>query len=171
MLKLKATKLSCVTKLALSISLLVASGIAAASGTTTLTVNAKISGGCKVSTAPALLDFGTIDPNSTANAVATQTFAMKCSNGTTSTATTDDNGLHFAAATKNMAHSVTATALLPYALAYTNDTGFAGAGFGAAAATRVVTVTGTITPAQFSGALATTGAQIYADTVVITVNP
>ena len=117
------------------------------------------------------LDFGTIDPNSAVNAVATQTFAMKCSNGTTSTATTDDNGLNFASATKNMKHSVTATALLPYALAYTNDTGFVGAGFSNAAASRVITITGTITPAQFSGALATTGAQVYADTVVISVNP
>jgi len=160
-----------VSKLSLALALLLASGIAAASGTTTLTVNAKISGGCKVSTAPALLDFGTIDPNGSTNAVATQTLVMKCSNGTTSTAATDDNGLHFAGATKNMVHSVTATALLPYALAYTNDTGFVGAGFAAAAASRIVTVTGTITPAQYAGALATTGAQLYADTVVITVNP
>ena len=167
MLKPHVTK---ATKLALSVSLLIASSMAAAGGTTTLTVNAKIAAGCKVSTAPALLDFGTIDPNSAVNAVATQTFAMKCSNGTTSTATTDDNGLNFASATKNMKHSVTATALLPYALAYTNDTGFVGAGFSNAAASRVITITGTITPAQFSGALATTGAQVYADTVVISVN-
>ena len=93
---------------------------------------------------------------------------MKCSNGTTSTAATDDGGLNFSV-TKRMKHSVTATAFLPYAIAYSGDTGFAGAGFGGAGTP--VTINGTITPAQYAGALATTGAEVYADTVTITVNP
>ncbi len=141
-----------------------------AGGTTPLTVNAKISGLCKVTTAPGTLDFGTIDPSGGSNATAIATFAMKCTNGTTSTAATDDNGVNFSV-TKRMKHSVTATAFLPYAITYSNDTGFSGAGFAGAAASQTVTINGVITPAQYAGALATTGAQVYADTVTITVNP
>ena len=143
---------------------------AVAGGTTNLTVNAKILAVCMVTTAPGVLDFGTIDPSGGANATASATFVMKCSNGTTSTAATDDNGLHFNV-TKRMQHSVTGTAYLSYAISYSNDVGFAGAGFGGAAATQTVTINGTITPAQYQNALATTGAEIYADTVTITVNP
>jgi spore coat protein U-like protein len=148
---------------------LVISTAAIAGGTTPLTVNAKISGVCKVTTAPGTLDFGTIDPSGAANATASTTFVMKCSNGTTSTAATDDNGLNFSV-TKRMQHT-TAGNFLAYAVAYAGDTGFAGAGFGGAAATKTVTINGTITPAQYAGALATTGAQVYTDTVTITVNP
>ena len=143
---------------------------ALAGGTTPLTVNAKISGVCKVTTAPGTLDFGTIDPSGAVNATASATFVMKCTSGTTSTAATDNNGLNFNV-TKRMKHSVTATAFLPYSIAYSNDVGFAGAGFAGAAASQTVTINGTITPAQYAAALATTGAQVYADTVTITVNP
>jgi hypothetical protein len=165
----KIVKLTSLTAVVLSVGLIMSTG-AFAAGTTPLTVNAKISGVCKVTTAPGTLDFGTIDPSGAANATASTTFVMKCTNGVTSTAATDDNGLNFSV-TKRMQHSVTATAFLPYAIAYVNDTGFAGAGFAAAAASRTVTINGTITPAQYGGALQTTGAEIYADTVTITVNP
>jgi spore coat protein U-like protein len=146
------------------------SGVAVAGGTTPLTVNAQVLGVCKVLAAPATLNFGTIDPSSAVNATATATFTMQCTNGTTSTAATDNNGLHLLAGTKRMQHSVTATAFLPYAIGYSGDSGFAGAGFGGAAS-KTITITGTITPAQFQTALVTTGAQLYADTVTITVNP
>lgn len=149
---------------------LLASPVALAGGTTTLTVNAQIMSVCKVTTAPATLAFGVIDPSGASNATAVTTFVMQCSNGTTSTAATDDNGLHFSV-TKRMVHSVTGTAFLPYAIAYSGDVGFTGTGFGGSGAYKTVTITGTITPAQYQTALATTGAQIYADTVTITVNP
>jgi spore coat protein U-like protein len=155
-------------------SAVLAAGLAMSTGafatdTTTLTVNAQISGTCKVTTAPGILNFGTIDPTGASNATASATFVMKCTNGTTSTAATDNGGLNFSG-TKRMKHSVTATAFLPYAIAYSGDVGFAGAGFGAGAGA-TVTINGTITPAQYAGALATTGAQLYTDTVIITVNP
>jgi len=142
-----------------------------AGGTTPLTVNAKISGVCKVTTAPGTLDFGTIDPSGASNITASATFVMKCTNGTTSTAATDNNGANFSGGFKRMQHSATGTAYLPYAITYSGDTGFAGAGFGGAAATKTVTINGTVLVADFAGALATTGAQVYADTVQITVNP
>jgi spore coat protein U-like protein len=153
---------------------LVMSTSANAGGTTPLTVNAKISGVCKVTTAPGTLDFGTIDPSGLSNATATQTFVMKCTNGTTSTAATDGGatgGLHNGGGFKRMQHSATATAFLPYAITYSNDTGLVGTGFGAGGATQTVTINGTVLVADYAGALATTGAQVYTDTVTITVNP
>jgi Spore Coat Protein U domain len=166
----KNIKLSTLASAVLSAGLLMTTG-AFAGGTTSLTVNALISGTCKVTTAPATLNFGTIDPSSLVNATATTTFVMRCSKGTTSTAATDNGGQNFAAGVKQMKHSVTAAALLPYAIAYSGDVGLVGAGFGGAAASSTVTITGTITPAQFNGALATNGAEIYTDSVTITVNP
>ncbi len=165
---INSIKLTALASAVLSAGLIMSTG-AFAGGTTPLTVNAKISGVCKVTTAPGTLDFGTIDPSGGANATASATFVMKCSNGTTSTAATDDNGLNFSG-TKRMQHTVAGN-FLPYAIAYVNDSGFAGAGFGGAAAAQTVTINGTITPAQYAGALATTGVQVYADTVTITVNP
>ncbi|MBV8210797.1 MAG: spore coat protein U domain-containing protein [Burkholderiaceae bacterium] len=143
---------------------------ASAGGTTTVTVNAKVKGACKVTSAPNTLDFGMIDPTGTANAVATTTFVMQCSKGITSTAATDDNGLHFAGGTKQMELS-SGGSFLPYSIGYSGDSGFTGAGFGSGAASKAVTVTGTITPAQYSNATATAGSQVYTDTVTITVNP
>lgn len=165
----KTLKLAAIAATVMSAGMMLSTG-AMAGGTTSLTVNAKISGVCKVTAAPATLDFGTIDPSSGSNATASTSFTMKCSNGTTSTAATDDSGLYFSGG-KRMRHSATATAFLPYAIAYSDDTGFAGAGFSGAAASQTVTINGTITPAQFADALATTGAQVYADTVTVTVNP
>ncbi|MDQ3259369.1 MAG: spore coat U domain-containing protein [Pseudomonadota bacterium] len=163
-------KLTAFAAAVLSAGMIMSNG-AVAGGTTTLTVNARISGVCQVTTAPALLDFGTISPSGVANATAITTFLMKCSNGVTSTASTDDGGLNFSGGTKRMQHSGTATAFLPYSITYSGDVGFAGAGFGAAAASRTVTINGIVTPANYNGALQTTGAQVYTDLVTITVNP
>ena len=164
----KSIKLTALASAILSAGLIMSTG-AIAGGTTSLTVNATITAVCKVTTAPGTLNFGIIDPSGVVNATASATFVMKCSNGTTSTAATDNGGLNFSV-TKRMQHTVAGN-FLAYAIAYVNDIGFAGAGFAGAAASQTVTINGTITPAQYAGALATTGAQIYADTVTITVNP
>jgi len=166
----KSIKLTALASAVLAAGL-VMSPTAFAGGQTSLPVTAKISGVCKVTTAPGTLDFGTIDPSGSSTITPTSTFVMKCSNGTTSTAATDNNGLNVSGGVKRMVHSVTGTAYLPYAITYGNDTGFAGAGFGGAAGSQTVTINGTITPAQYAGALATAGAEIYTDTVTITVNP
>lgn len=168
----KNIKLTALASAVLAAGLVMSTG-AIAGGTTPLTVNAKISGVCKVTTAPGTLDFGTIDPSALTNATpaVAATFVMKCTKGITSTAATDNGGLNFAGGFKNMKHSVTASALLPYAITYSNDTGLVGSGFGAGGATQTVTINGTVLVADFAGALATTGTQVYADTVTITVNP
>jgi len=131
---------------------------------------ALVVGTCKVTSVPGILNFGTIDPSATANVIATTAFSMKCTKGTVSTASVDNGGLNFSAS-RRMKHSFAGTAFLPYSIIYSGDSGFTGQGFGAAAAAQLVKVTGTITPAQFQNALATTASQQYADTLTITVNP
>ena len=139
-------------------------------GSNTLSLSANVIGTCKVTAPPGVLDFGTIDPSGGSNVTASMTFAMKCTKGAISTAASDDGGLNFSG-TKRMKHSITATAFLPYAITYSGDVGFTGQGFGVAALARTVTVSGTVTPAQFQNALVTTAGQVYSDTVTITVNP
>ncbi len=142
-----------------------------AAGSGNLGTGANVVGTCKISSSPGLLDFGLIDPSGAGNVTVSASFVMKCTKGTLSGAATDDGGLNNLAGGKRMQHSVTATAFVTYSVAYSSDAGFTGQGFGPAAATRTITVTGTITPAQFQNALVTTGLQRYSDTVTITVNP
>ena len=139
-------------------------------GSNTLSLSTSVIGTCKVTSPPGVLDFGTIDPSGGSNATASTAFAMKCTKGTISTAASDDGGLNFSG-TKRMRHSVTATAFLPYAIAYSGAIGFTGQGFGVAALAQTVTVSGTVTAAQFQNALVTLAGQAYIDTVTITVNP
>jgi spore coat protein U-like protein len=142
-----------------------------AAGSGPLALGSNVIGTCKVTTPPGTLNFGTINPSGAANVAATTTFVMKCTKGTISTAATDDGGSHSFAGGKRMQHSATAGAFLPYSIVYIGSAGFTGQGFGAAAGNQTVTVSGTITPAQFQTALVTTGAQTYTDIVTITVNP
>jgi hypothetical protein len=142
-----------------------------AAGSGNLGLGSNVIGTCKITTPPGGLNFGSIDPSATSSATATITFAMKCTKGTQSTAATDDGGLHNLAGTKRMQHSATATAFLSYSVTYSGSAGFTGQGFGPATATQIVTVTGTVTPAQFQNALVTISGQKYSDTVTITVNP
>jgi spore coat protein U-like protein len=141
-----------------------------AAGSNTVSLSSTVIGTCKVIAPPGVLNFGTIDPSATGNITVSITFSMKCTKGTVSMAASDDGGVNFAG-TKRMKHSVTATAFLPYAIAYSGDLGFTGRGFGVAALAQTVTVSGTVTPAQFQNALVTTAGQVYSDTVTITVNP
>jgi spore coat protein U-like protein len=162
----KSIKLTALASGVLAAGLVMSTG-AFALDTAVLTVSAKISGVCKVTTAPGTLDFGTIDPSggSTANATAA-TFTMKCSNGTAATGATDGGttgGLYAGGGFKRMQHTIAGN-FLPYAITYSGDT-FTGGGFGGAAAT--VTINGTISSTNYAGALAGN----YSDTVTITVNP
>ena len=141
-----------------------------AAGSNTLSLSTNVIGTCKVTAPPGLLDFGTIDPSGGSNVAVSTTFSIKCTKGTVSTAASDNGGLNFSG-TKRMKHSVTATAFLPYTIAYSGDVGFTGQGFGVAAVANTVTINGTVTPPQFQNALVTTAGQVYSDTVTITVNP
>src|SRR5580658_5501315 len=134
---------------------LIASPSAFAGGTTNLTVTATIQATCKVITPPAALAFGSIDPSGLSNITASTSFVTKCTNGTTESASTDNNGNNFSGGTKRMQTTTPAGSFLAYAVAYSGDTTFTGTGFGAGAG-NTVTVSGTITPAQFQNAVANT---------------
>lgn len=112
-----------------------------------------------------LLDFGSIDPASGVNRVATTSFTIRCSgNADPATYTVvGGNGQYPSGpGSRRMRHATTLTEYLPYALS-----------FSPASATipknvdRIITVTGTIQPFQFANAAQGN----YADTVLVTVSP
>jgi len=145
---------------------LVVSSSAFAGGTTNMTVNAQITATCKIIAPVGVLNFGAIDPSGLANVTATTTFTTKCSNGTVETASTDNGGNNALAGQKRM-QTVPAGNFLAYGVAYAGDT-TTGQGFGAGITASTVTITGTITPAQFQNAVASA---TYTDVVQITVAP
>jgi hypothetical protein len=140
---------------------------ALAGGTTNLTVTAQITGVCKIIAPVSALSFGAIDPSGVANVTTTATFTTKCSNGTIETASTDNGGNNAVGAQKRMQTTLPVGKFLAYGITYAGDT-TTGQGFGAAIVANTVTITGTITPAQFQNATANA---TYTDTVVITVAP
>jgi hypothetical protein len=146
---------------------LVVSSSAFAGGTTNMAVTAQITGVCKIIAPVSALSFGAIDPSGVANVTTTATFTTKCSNGTVETASTDNSGNNAVGAQKRMQTTAPAGNFLAYGVAYAGDT-TTGQGFGAAIVANTVTITGTITPAQFQNAVANA---TYTDTVVITVAP
>lgn len=120
---------------------------------------------CKFSTGTLILDFGLINPASTANATATALSTFRC-NGSAPLATfglTVGDGLHSSGpGARRMRHATTLTEYLPYALSVTPTSGSVAKGVD-----QNVTITGTIQPFEFQNARA--GA--YQDTVVLTVVP
>lgn len=111
------------------------------------------------------MDFGAIDPASTATKTQTVTTSVFCIGNRTSTfAISTDNGLHeFGAGNPRMQNTTAATAFLPYSLSISPASGTIATSLG----TSPVTITGTITPAQFQNARFGS----YSDTVAITLNP
>ena len=111
------------------------------------------------------LAFGQIDPTSTADAPATATASIRC-NGSADFATfaiTLGPGNHSSAAdARRMQHGQVATEFLPYSLEATPAAATIAKG-----ATQLITISGTITPAQFQNARV----GFYSDTVRITLTP
>ena len=111
------------------------------------------------------LAFGTIDPSGLSNATTTGSLVVRCG-GSAANATfalTDDSGLNeTGVGAYRMQHSVTATAFLGYSVSYAPQ--------GATIpknTNQTITITGTVTPAQFGNAIAGN----YTDTVTVTVSP
>jgi hypothetical protein len=120
---------------------------------------------CKfTSAAGSVLAFGNIDPSTGTNATASATLTINCT-GSAATAAysiASDDGLYSTGpGAPRVRHTVTTTAFM----AYTLNTPLSGTTSKNTATP--VTITGTITPANFQNALA--GA--YADTVVLTLSP
>lgn len=112
----------------------------------------------------ATLAFGNIDPASTANATATATLTLRCGGAspTVTYALDHDSGLHKTGVNANRVKHATLNEFLPYTLTLTPASGSIPKN-----TDQVITLTGTITPANFQNA--TVGA--YADTVLLTLSP
>lgn len=136
--------------------------------TGTLAVSAMVlsKSNCSITSAnPLTLAFGDIDPASWANATATATATIRC-NGKANPATfllTLGDGNHATGpSARQMQEGSVPTEFLAYSL--TATPAFATIAKGA---TQLITISGTITPAQFQNARVGT----YSDTVRITLTP
>lgn len=111
------------------------------------------------------LAFGTIDPSASTNATASGSLVVRCG-GSAANATfaiTHDGGLHeTGAGLYRMRHSVTPTAYLAYGVSYSPQSATIPKN-----TNQIITITGTVTPAQFGNAIAGN----YTDTVTVTVSP
>jgi spore coat protein U-like protein len=118
---------------------------------------------CRLTSSPSL-NFGTIDPTSAANAIATANVTFICLGfgGTTYLLWAGDGNHPAGAGLRRMRHATVTTEYLPYSLsispAFGNLPGITG---------QTVTVTGTVAPADFRNARAGS----FSDTVVITLDP
>ena len=111
------------------------------------------------------LAFGTIDPSGIANATATGSLVIICAGSAPSAtfAITDDSGLNSTGVgAYRMQHAVTATAFLGYSVGYSPQTATIPKN-----TNQTITVTGTVTPAQYGNAIAGN----FTDTVTVTVSP
>lgn len=154
----------------LAVLMLAASPSARAAGTSaTLAVSATIvsKNTCKFATneGALVLAFGLLDPASSADVTKTTTKTMSC-NGAAASATfflTANDGLWPAGAgARRMRHATLATEYLPYSLSISPTTATVAKG-----APQTITITGTVTSADFR--IGAPGG--YSDTVILTVTP
>lgn len=144
----------------IAISIIAMSGVAMAGDTATLTVSASVTGTCKFN-AGATLDFGSLDPSSTADATAQVKPTYWCTKGTTATGVTAGQGLNYSSS--NRMAGGTPADFIPYSLSLTGGTQ-TGAGKGTPL---TLTIDGTITNANYINA----SAGSYTDSVVLTITP
>lgn len=120
---------------------------------------------CRFLTGAATLPFGTIDPSSGTTATASTTMRFWCvgfRGSTTFAVVADDGSNSPGAGLRRMRHTGTPTEYLPYNLSITPSSGTL-----PWLATQTITVSGTITPAQFQNAKQ--GG--YSDTVLVSLYP
>jgi spore coat protein U-like protein len=152
--------------LPLAASLACAGAGAAQTGTLPVSAVVLSKSNCSITGGGALsLDFGNIDPAATANATASLTTTIRCV-GSAAQATYSfaaDSGQHaLGVGNRRMQHATVATEFLWYSLAISPASATIPKG-----ATQVITITGTITPAQFQDVRAGS----YSDRVAITLTP
>lgn len=136
--------------------------------TGTLTVSAVVlsKSNCNITSGNALtLPFGQIDPSSAADATATVTASIRCNGGAnlaTFSFSLGDGNHSTGRDARRMQHDLLTTEFLPYSLTATPNSATIAKG-----ATQLITISGTITPAQFQNARV----GFYSDTVRITLTP
>lgn len=142
----------------LAAALSAAAGLACATDTQNLTVNATVQQKCKFFGGAQTAAFGNIDPSGTSNVTASATVQYKCTNGTTPGSLAPTSG----GLSRTMSDGGSNS--LAYTLSLAALT--AGTGFGSGTE-QSVDVTATITPTQFQNAVAAT----YEEVVELTVTP
>jgi hypothetical protein len=158
---------------AIAIRVLLASGVAIASlaahaaGTYSLAIGATVlsKSNCKfTSAAGSVLAFGTIDPSTTTNKTASTVLTINCggSAATASYSITANDGLYASGPGQpRLRQTVTTVDFMPYTLSMPVT------GTATKNTATNVTITGTITVANFQNAIAGN----YSDTVVLTLSP
>jgi spore coat protein U-like protein len=154
-------------QLALALSLAAAAPLPSHADTASMSVSATVlsRSNCRFTTAALVLDFGTLDPVSTADITKTATSSFKCS-GSAAVATFSlalGDGQHATGAgMRRMRHTLAASEYLPYSASISPQSGSVGKNV-----LQAFTVTGTVQAMHFQNARAGD----YLDTVVITVLP
>jgi spore coat protein U-like protein len=147
-----------------AMALMISGGVAIAVDTATVTVSAIIPDTCRFTSPTAALSFGVLD-QATAPAVSAGTnLSFWCTNGASYTIT-DDDGLYETAPNANRMRSTTLAVpeFIPYTLTYTPN---AGTGLGPANPI-ALNITGNVA----AGTYASNTADVYNDTVTLTINP
>lgn len=137
----------------------------AATGGLTITATVLSASNCKFRAGSGtLLNFGAIDPSQSTNATGTVTLVIRCggSAATASYSLAADDGLHGTGpGLRRMRHTVNAAEFLAYSLDAPRS------GTATKNVDTSVVLTGTITPAQYAGALGGS----FSDTLVLTLSP
>lgn len=137
---------------------------AASTTTNTINLSAMVTGNCRFNTAgPTAVTIatgaGVIDPSAAGPATGTNTVAYRCTAGT-APGFAADNGLHFSGSRR----VVNANSFMAYSLTLTGG----GAGTGHwAGQDKLLTVVASIVAADYRNARA----GVYADSVIVTINP
>lgn len=146
-------------KILAAAALLCASGLATASGNTTLNVAATVAGTCKFNAASQNVTIA-LDPSSGGNATGSWTVPYRCTKGTTAGGVTVDT------TSRSLTADTPANGTIAYSISLAGGTQV-GDGFGAAAANRDLTVNYTVTNANFADKAADT----YRDTITLSITP
>lgn len=137
---------------------------AANSGTLTLSATVLSKNVCKFNTTATALNFGTIDPTSTAPVTVSLSLSYRC-NGSDAVATwsvgSDDGLNETGPGQPRMRHTTSPAFYLPYSLS------FPASGNAPRNVNQTMTVTGTVMPAAFAAAIAGS----YSDTLVLSILP
>jgi len=157
---MKASKLA--VALGMSVGL-VAAGVAYASDTSNMTVQAAVIGSCKFNSTPTL-DFGNLDPASASNGSGSSTISFWCTKGSSYTVTAGNGNNYDSTNSTRRMKGPSATDLMAYSLTLPG----AASGTGAGKSTAITfAVTGSVLNANYINA--TVGS--YTDTVQMAVNP
>ena len=140
------------------------SGMAAAAGSNTLTVNASVTSKCTFNATTSTLNFGAIDPSTAGPANATQASLLyKCTKGTT--------GVTIAPSAGGLSRTLTSTTTPANTMAYTlvigSTTAVTGLGFASTGTDLTTTLDASIAATAYQNAPAET----YKEVVTLNINP